>query len=136
MKANRLLVLCDMRQTHIRQILCVSSLAIGCIAPHRAFGMSVALSPSAPSPAPVGTVVTWTAGLADASEGTAWFRFRVRRAGEEPRTIQDFGPLNSFDWTASDYDGAFQIEVTARNLDTGESTTASQVFEMISRVAA
>jgi hypothetical protein len=98
--------------------------------------MSVALSPSAPSPAPVGTVVTWTAGLADAGEGTTWFRFRVRRAGEEPRTIQDFGPLNSFDWTASDYDGAFQIEVTARNLDTGESTTASQVFEMISRVAA
>jgi len=121
---------------HIRKILGVSSLAILCIAPNRAFTMSVALSPSAPSPAPVGTVVTWTADIADAGPGTAWYRFRVRGAGEEPRTIKDFGPSNSFDWTASDYDGSFQIEVTARNLDTGESTTASQVFEMNSRVPA
>jgi hypothetical protein len=38
------------------------------------------------------------------------------------------------DWTASDYDGSFEIEVTARNLESGESVAASQVFEMESRV--
>ena len=131
-----MLVLWCMRPLNFRDILYATSLVICLVAPHRAFGMSVALTPSTPSPAPIGTVITWTANAIDSGSENTWYRFRVRRAGQEFRTVKDFGPSNSLDWTPSDYDGAFEIEVTARNLDTGESTGISQDFEMSSRVAA
>ena len=130
-----MLVFWGMSYKHFRQIFCAASLAISCTPPS-AFGMSVALTSSISSPAPVGTIVTWTADAADSAPGATWYRFAVHRVGAEPRIVKDFGPSNSFDWTAADYDGPFEIEVTARNLETGEATASSQVFEMSSRVAA
>ena len=130
----RLLAFHGMTQQHFGVIFYASALAIACIAPHSAFGMPVVLSPSTPSPAPVGTVITWTAYALDEHPGRTWYRFRINRVGAEPRIVRDFGPSNSFDWTATDYDGQFQIEVSVHNRDTGDSGENTQVFEMTSLV--
>ena len=39
--------------------------------------MTVALTPSGSSPAPLGTAITWTAGVSNAHSGNLWYRFRV-----------------------------------------------------------
>src|SRR5690348_13595227 len=43
--------------------------------------MTVNLTPSIPSPAPLGTVVQWTASVANASSGTLEYRFQTRYTG-------------------------------------------------------
>lgn len=97
--------------------------------------MSVVVSPSAPSPAPVGTIVTWTATAPDASPGTLWYRFLVACAGEDPRLVRDFGPGNTLDWTASEKEGVYLLQVSVRNLNTGEEASGWAAYLFTSRVA-
>lgn len=96
--------------------------------------MTVFLDPSIPPPSPVGTIVTWNAGVPDASQGTLWYRFRARGAGTDFRMIRDYGPISSLDWTASDHEGDYEVEVSVRNIDTGEFAATSSVYTMTSRV--
>ncbi len=96
--------------------------------------MTVDLSPSLPSPQPLGTILTWTATAPDANSGTLWYRFRVRRIGEDAHTIRDYGPPNTLDWTIADREGMYEMEVSVRNLDSGEQSSATALFEMTSLV--
>src|SRR5437879_717298 len=96
--------------------------------------VSVTISPSMPAPAPVGTMISWVANASADSSGTLWYRFRAREAGQDYRTIRDYGPLNTLDWTASDHEGVYQVEVSVRNRDSGETGTADALFQMTSRV--
>jgi arylsulfate sulfotransferase len=96
--------------------------------------MSVSLSPSIASPAPVGRIVTWNTTVSNAASGTLWYRFRVRSVNADFQTVRDYGPLSSLDWTASDHEGSYEIEVSVRNQDTGDSAVASVVYQMISRI--
>jgi arylsulfate sulfotransferase len=102
---------------------------------------TVTLVPSAASPAPLGTVVTFEANVNDATASYA-YRFRTRRAGTrmaqnrdgiqiDPgyRTVIDFGPKQSLEWTTIAGEGAYEIEVTARNNATGETTSETARFE-------
>lgn len=93
-------------------------------------GMSLTLDSSVPSPAPLGTLVTWTATTTDASPGRIWYRFRARAAGQDFHVIRDFGPDNRLDWTRGDHEGSFEIEVTVRNPDTGETAVVTAPFQM------
>jgi len=97
-------------------------------------GMTATLVPSRPSPAPVGTMITWSASVSDASTGTTWYRFRVRELGGSYQIIRDYGPLNSLDWTAADHEGLYEMELSARNRATGDSATTSIVYQMLSQV--
>jgi arylsulfate sulfotransferase len=96
--------------------------------------ISVTLEPSVPSPANVGTIVTWTASVSDSDPGIAWYRFRVRRVGFEFRVIKDYGLENTLDWTATDHEGSFEIEVSIRNTATGAVATARAPYVMLSNV--
>src|SRR5260370_41005052 len=58
-----------------------SALVVTVAMPCMASAMSVALEPSTASPAPVGTVITWTATVSDANSGTLWYRFRGHAIG-------------------------------------------------------
>ena len=98
------------------------------------WAMSVGLQSSVPSPAPLGKIVTWTASVAGSGEGTIWYRFRGRAVGQDFRVIKDFGPDNTLDWTSSSSEGFYEIEVTARNLKSGDSGSAAHLFEMLSLV--
>jgi hypothetical protein len=91
----------------------------------------VTLTTSLPSPAPVGEMITIEA---SAAADDVWYRFRARRAGEEFRTIIDYGPVKSLEWTGADSEGSFEIEVSARNLATGETTSTAIPFLLTSRV--
>jgi len=118
-----------------KTLLTTSFLLIVCAVPQYAVSMSVTLTPSASSPAPVGTVITFNAAASGASAGTLWYRFRVRWIlSPDFLIVRDSGPLNTLDWTASEHEGAYQIEVEVRNRDTGELTSTTQLFEWTPRV--
>jgi hypothetical protein len=111
--------------------------------------MSVAISPSVTSPAPLGTLVTWTATVSGAGPGTLWYRFRTweyarvsSRAGivHLPaqaagfRTVVDYGPKSSLDWSSIDHEGANDIEVSVKNNATGEMARSVARFALTSLV--
>ena len=79
-------------------------------------------------------MITWSASVSNASNGTIWYRFRVRELGGSYQLIRDYGPLTSLDWTAADHEGLYEIELSARNQQTGESDATSAVYQMLSQV--
>jgi arylsulfate sulfotransferase len=91
-------------------------------------GMTLAVSPSVSSPAPVATPVTFTAMVSGASANN-WYRFSVRQGSGTFATIRDYGPVNTLTWTASASEGTYEMQVNAANLDTGETAVASRVFQ-------
>ena len=96
--------------------------------------MPVMLNPSIPAPAPVGLIVTWTATVPDSSPGTLAYRFSSRQVGADMLVVRDYGPQNTLNWTASEQEGLYEIEVSVINRDTGESASASQMYQVVSRV--
>ena len=98
--------------------------------------VSVTLTPSVPSPAPVGTLVNWSVAVANPGIGTWWYRFATRGFGQPRRIVKDFGPDNTFEWAANEREGQYLIEVTARNRETGATGSAVAVFEALSNVTA
>src|SRR6266404_3833503 len=114
---------------------CTTSLltALLGIAP-AAWTMSVSLKSSVPCPAPLGTIVTWTASPSDGGAGATWYRFRARAVGQDFHVIKDFGPDNTLDWTSISHEGIYEVEVNARNLKNGDTGSAASLFEMQSRV--
>ena len=101
-----------------------------------AFGMSAILTPSIPSPAPFGQIVTWTATVPDANPGTLWYRFTEHEIGKDTDIIVDYGPESTLDWTASNHEGVYSIQVYVRNVDTGDTATAATLFQFQSLVSA
>jgi len=96
-----------------------------------ALAIDVKLDASIASPAPVGTMVHFTA--SSNSDPAVTYRFRVREVGQGFHLVKDFGIDNTLDWTAAQHEGFYAIEVAARG-SAGEVATAVQHFEMQSRV--
>lgn len=96
--------------------------------------MTVTLSSSVSSPAPVGTFVTFNAAVSNPPGSNLWYRFRVRTQGGDYQIIRDYGPVNWLEWTASQQEGIYEIEAAARDLDSGDQATSSLLFEFQSRV--
>ncbi len=118
-----------------RILIATALLFTGLVMPGHALAMSVMLNPSIPSQAPVGTIVTWTASVQNAATGTLWYRFRAGAVGANLVMVRDYGPQSTLDWTVSDHEGTFQIEVTVRNLSTSESAAVTSNYVMTSRVS-
>ncbi len=92
--------------------------------------LQVELQPSVDSPQPLGTKVQWTANVSGQGDGKLWYRFRTRSASSDFTLIRDYGPLNALDWTAADHEGNYEIEVSVRELDTGETASVSGLFTL------
>lgn len=92
-------------------------------------GMSVTLTPSVMSPTPLGTVVSFTAATSDTASNNLWYRFRVRRPGTDYQMIRDYGPVSTLDWTASSHEGAYEMEVSVRSLDSGDVAVSSVLLQ-------
>ena len=119
----------------MRRLLLTFSFAYAAIATPTLWGaMAVTLHASVDSPAPLATKVVWTAQVADSTGGTLWYRFRSRALGSPFETIRDFGPESTLEWTAGETEGLYEVQVTARDLDSGATSTASGVFQMTSRI--
>ena len=80
-------------------------------------------------------MITWNASVPDSATGMIWYRFRVREAGGDYTMIRDYGPLASLDWTAADHEGLYEMEVSAKNRQTGELAATSSLYQMLSRVS-
>jgi arylsulfate sulfotransferase len=91
--------------------------------------LSVSLTPSIAATVPVGTVVTWSA-FSSGPTASTWYRFRGARAGSDLHVIRDYSPLSSLDWTASQYEGVYNIEVTARDNSTGETAVDTASYQI------
>ncbi len=102
-------------------------------APGMDAAMSLTLTPSIPPPAPVGQIVTWTA-AAEETPGPVWYRFRARRSGGDFRTIRDYGPESALDWTVSEHEGTYEVEVSAQDQTTGEVSAAAADYQIASRL--
>jgi hypothetical protein len=103
-------------------------------APLEAF--SVSLTPSSPAPGLVGGMITWSGATDAPAAQRVRYRYRARRLGSNFQMIRDYGPQSNLDWTAPQREGAYEVEVSAKNLDTGEVATTSVVYQMNSRVNA
>ena len=112
----------------------IRSFVIVAAAVSAAAAMSVTLDPSVQSPAPVGTVVTWSANLDDTGSGNLWYRFRVRAPGQDFRVLRDFGPVADLNWDGGASEGIHEVEVSVRDRETGETAVTSVLFELTSVV--
>lgn len=86
------------------------------------------VTPSVPSPQPVGTKVTWTVTAADTDAGPLSYQYSVA-FGVTPPAFQisrDFTVSNTFDWTPNKGEGIFAIRVIARDFAAG--TTSAPVI--------
>src|SRR4051812_43959367 len=118
----------------IFQIIRVLVFFLTALAP--SYSMSVSLQSIPGNTAAIGTHVKWEAAVLDAASSNLWYRFRVRDPGSTDwRTVIDFSPQNTFDWVPVRSEGVWEIQVTARDHGTGESTQATASFEVLSPIA-
>ncbi len=96
--------------------------------------ITVTLTPSPASPQPVGTILTWNAGLNDTSAGSHEYRFSVASPGGPASIVRDFHTSSSFQWTPSFTEGTYTVSVIARNLTTSATAQVSRQFVVSSRV--
>jgi arylsulfate sulfotransferase len=103
-----------------------------------ASAMSVSFTPSVESPAPLGTLVTFTAAAIAPDAGPLAYRFRIREhlafarrnfPGPEFRTVVDYGPRSTFEWATIQREGTYEIEASVRNNATGEVAQESVAFQ-------
>src|SRR5437764_7386032 len=99
--------------------------------------MSVSLTPSVSSPAPLGTLVTFTASAIAPDAGPLAYRFRIHESGAvarriiprpDFRTVVDYGPRSTFDWTTIQREGTYLVETSVRNNATGEVVQETVAF--------
>lgn len=107
----------------------LAALGIALMSAAAATGMTAALSTSVPSPTPVGTVVAFNATVPDSPTPNLWYRFRVRKFGGEYQMIRDYGPVSTLSWTAATHEGTYELEVSVRNLDTGDESIATSLVQ-------
>ncbi|HUI78967.1 MAG TPA: aryl-sulfate sulfotransferase [Bryobacteraceae bacterium] len=120
---------------HWNLLRVLAAAGVALLAAHRAKAISVTVSTSAPPPARVGTRVTFS-GVASGAGSNLWYRFRVREMGGNYRMIRDYGPSSALEWTASAHEGVYEMEVSARDLDSGDAAAASTLFQFAPVVTA
>lgn len=102
------------------------------------------MSPSAQSPQLLGSPITWTVTAKDTSPNSLTFQFSVASAGQAPVVVRDFniGTLAGSSWTAQPFvwntiagEGAYKIQVIAKDFVSGESATQTASFTLNPRVS-
>lgn len=120
-------------KVHSRNLALFAVISLG-TTPNLCAALSITLSSSLKSPAPLGTVVHWTASAPDSASRTLWYRFRSRGANTGFHTIVDFGPKDSLDWTEIRREGSYELEVAVQDKNSGETTSATATFQLTSLV--
>jgi hypothetical protein len=108
-------------------------IVLGFAAPLQA-GLSVTLTASLDSPAPLGSLVHFSSQVSGNDDAPVWYRFRWREVGSSFKVIVDYGPNSGLDWTTIDHEGSYQIEVSAQNKESVETSVAIANIDMTSRV--
>ncbi len=99
------------------------------------------MTPSVPSPQPLGTPVTWTVTATDSNPNSLTFQFNIAQASQPFTMVSDFnvGKLSGRTWTAQPFvwatiagEGAYTVQVIAKDFITGESATRTTAFTLTS----
>ena len=98
--------------------------------------ISVSLTPSLPSPQPVGTIITWTPTASDTDPGTIDFRYSVSADnGATYQILQDYDVASTYAWAPYQNEGNFLVQVTARNMTTLNTATSAVPFTISARTS-
>jgi hypothetical protein len=102
----------------------------------------LSISPSVASPQPLGTPVTWTVTATDTNSGPLTFQFQSAYGQHAYTLARDFNagtPVSGasgtwtsqpFVWTTISGEGAYQIEVTAKDFKSGETAAGKVSFKL------
>lgn len=99
-------------------------------------------SPSLASPQPLGTTVTWTAKATNSASSILTFQFNVTPPNGTSATVSDFNigtssggvwTSQAFVWTTIAAEGAYTVQVVAKDFVSGESATTSATFTLTAR---
>ena len=88
---------------------------------------------AASSPIPVGTALHWDVS-SDSAQPT--YRFRYRKLGSDYQMIRDFSSATSLDWNAPLTEGAYELEMTARDATTGDVSSSTEMLQVTPRTGA
>lgn len=91
------------------------------------------LSPSVPSPQPVGTTVTWETTATDTDAGLLNYQYKVI-LGPLSFMARDYSLANSFPLTVTAREGSYQVRVTVLNTSTNLTAQLAVPFQINSRV--
>ena len=78
---------------------------------------------------PLGTAMTWQGDINNSNGGPVWYRYRVTGPDGVQHLLRDFGPDPELSWTTIDAEGVYEMELTARQLDSGEINVDSATFQ-------
>jgi hypothetical protein len=96
--------------------------------------MTVTLTPTPAGPQRVGTPVSWIAAVNGSQQGRLQFQFMGHKSTGQTRLLRGFHQSNRFVWAPSEAEGDYIVEVTARNLFTGEEAVGEARFHINSNV--
>jgi hypothetical protein len=112
-------------------------------APASATVRMVSFTPTLASPQPIGATIGWTATATDTNTGPLTFQFNVAQPAGALATVKNFniGALSggvwqsqSFAWALTGMDGAYQVQVVAKDFTSGESAAQTVSFSVTSPV--
>ena len=92
----------------------------------------VSLTPSLASPQKIGTSITWAATATDTNAGPLTFQFNITPPSGTLTMVKDFnvGTLSAGTWTGNPFvwvptgiEGAYKIEVVAKDFASGKSAS-------------
>ena len=95
--------------------------------------LNVTLTPSAASPQPIGTPITFTATVPGGST-TLNYQFQVAYNGAQVQVAQDYSAVNTFVYAPFQTEGPYTVQVVARDTTTGAGGTANLTYVYSSRV--
>jgi arylsulfate sulfotransferase len=78
---------------------------------------------------PLGASITWSADVDGSDAGVLWYRYRVTGPDGAQHLIRDFGPDPELSWTTIETEGAYEMELTVRYLDSGEFDVSTATFQ-------
>ena len=99
----------------------------------------ISLTPSLAAPQQIGSVITWTATATDTNPGPLTFQFNLEAPHQVMALAQDFnvGTLNTGTWTSNPFvwsptgiEGAYRIQVIAKDFLSGESAAMTASFKV------
>ena len=120
------------RRRLLRAALFALTVGGGALRLEASIGVELAASPR--SPESVGTMIRWTPEVSQSASDNLWYRFRVRELGGTFRTVRDYGPVSTLDWTSTEQ-GVYEIEISVQDRESLEVATAVTPFLLQSRVA-
>jgi arylsulfate sulfotransferase len=101
------------------------------------------MAPSSAAPQPLGTPVVWTVTATDSSTGPLTFQLNVTSPNGVVSMVYDFNVgtysagvwTSEFTWASIAGEGIYQVQVVAKDFNTGETQTQSVSYHLVSRLS-